>query len=454
VTFSLTPAQPGITITQTGATNELPNCDISSYLAETNLPVNPQPGSALTCLRYVKAREGERIVVTAQVTAPFGTIQSQFSVRLPISPTPSPTRTFTASLTPTVTETFTPTATGTVTSTGTITDTPTETPTPVDTGTATETATPDDTATPTVTKTPTATGTATETPISPHRVAAIGGAVRPGGTADVSFELADREAQVYDLSFDLLIDIPVFDVFQIASRCRTDPSLTTHQLSVTLAFDPFVPAGKRRFRFVLISPPGQVNQLREGPLVQCSLPVAADAPLGGSVLQVDRLLAGDRDGNLLTGNLPVNGLLIVDPNAPLPTETATATPTRTVTDTPTASPTRTATPTFTATHSATPTPTATDTPSPSPSPIPTDTPLPSPTPTPTETPLPSATPIRCPGDCNGDGAVAINELVAAVNIALGTNPVETCPAADRSGDGNVTIDEIVPAVTAAAAGCP
>jgi hypothetical protein len=40
--------------------------------------------------------------------------------------------------------------------------------------------------------------------------------------------------------------------------------------------------------------------------------------------------------------------------------------------------------------------------------------------------------------CNGDGTVAINEIIGAVNISLGNSPVSTCPAADRNRDGAVT----------------
>ena len=291
------------------------------------------------------------------------------------------------------------------------------------------------------------------TPVVPIRVAAIGGAVRPGGTADIRFEFADGRGLVYGLSFDLLLDVPVFDIFQIANRCRTVPGLATHQLSVTLAFDPFVPVGKRRFRFVLFDALGQVDRVAEGAVVQCSLPVALAAPLGPTTLQVDRVLAGDVDGGLLSGTLAVNGTLLVDPDAPLPTPTGTATATPTATTTPTATNTPTRTPTLTAT--ATRTATATATASASATPTASDTPQPTATDTPTDTPLPSptATPIPCPGDCNGDGVVAINELVTAVNVSTDVLAVSACRAADRDGNGRVTIDELIAAVNAASGGC-
>ena len=60
----------------------------------------------------------------------------------------------------------------------------------------------------------------------------------------------------------------------------------------------------------------------------------------------------------------------------------------------------------------------------------------------------------CPGDCDGDGAVTVDELIRAVVISLGDRPLADCTAADRGGDGSVTIDELVAAVDAGLSGCP
>ena len=60
----------------------------------------------------------------------------------------------------------------------------------------------------------------------------------------------------------------------------------------------------------------------------------------------------------------------------------------------------------------------------------------------------------CVGDCSGDGAVTVDEIVAGVNIALGAAPVAACPPFDAGGDGEVTVDEILQAVGVALAGCP
>jgi hypothetical protein len=60
---------------------------------------------------------------------------------------------------------------------------------------------------------------------------------------------------------------------------------------------------------------------------------------------------------------------------------------------------------------------------------------------------------ECVGDCNNMGAVDIDDLVLAVNIALGVTPVTACEAADPDGDGRVTIDNLILAVNNALQGC-
>lgn len=104
-----------------------------------------------------------------------------------------------------------------------------------------------------------------------------------------------------------------------------------------------------------------------------------------------------------------------------------------------------ATPTST---SAPPQPTATPTSTP---PEATPTPEPTPSATATEAPTPSA---GCPGDCSGDAEVTVDELISAVNIALGVATIGSCPVFDTNGDGEVTIDEILQAVNSALVGCP
>jgi hypothetical protein len=59
----------------------------------------------------------------------------------------------------------------------------------------------------------------------------------------------------------------------------------------------------------------------------------------------------------------------------------------------------------------------------------------------------------CAGDCDGSGAVAIDELVRAVSIALGARPLSQCDVIDANGDGMVGVNELIRAVNAALQGC-
>ncbi len=58
-------------------------------------------------------------------------------------------------------------------------------------------------------------------------------------------------------------------------------------------------------------------------------------------------------------------------------------------------------------------------------------------------------PTGCVGDCNDAGTVTIDELLAMVNVALGTIPTSACPAGDRNQDGAITVEEIITAVNVA-----
>jgi len=139
-----------------------------------------------------------------------------------------------------------------------------------------------------------------------------------------------------------------------------------------------------------------------------------------------------RFGEVCVGSLPPTPVAQLTPTrtfTPLstPTRTRTRTPTATPSRTSTPTPTRTRTPTFTPTRTRTPTHTATATP----------------------TPLPAA----CPGDCDGNREVTIDELVLAVRIALEEATLGLCPSVDDDGDGRVTIDELVLALNMALSGC-
>ncbi len=59
----------------------------------------------------------------------------------------------------------------------------------------------------------------------------------------------------------------------------------------------------------------------------------------------------------------------------------------------------------------------------------------------------------CVADCDGDGTVAINEIISGVNILLGLAPLSQCSAADCNGNGVVSVNCLVQAVTATLEGC-
>ena len=64
-----------------------------------------------------------------------------------------------------------------------------------------------------------------------------------------------------------------------------------------------------------------------------------------------------------------------------------------------------------------------------------------------------ATPV-CVGDCDGNGIVLVNELLAAVNIVLGTTPLEQCPALSCDAAPDPGVNCIIVAVNNALNGCP
>jgi hypothetical protein len=129
--------------------------------------------------------------------------------------------------------------------------------------------------------------------------------------------------------------------------------------------------------------------------------------------------------NLLKYGVFFNGLA----QTPGLTVTPTATPTPTATG-PTRTPTSARTATSTRTRTATPTATATV--------------------SPTQT---DALPA-CPGDCDDDQMVAINELITGVSIAIERLPPSRCRAFDRNLNNQVEINELVAGVNAALSGCP
>jgi cytochrome c peroxidase len=62
-------------------------------------------------------------------------------------------------------------------------------------------------------------------------------------------------------------------------------------------------------------------------------------------------------------------------------------------------------------------------------------------------------PVSCPGDCNLDGKVDVNELVSAIGVSLNASSLAICVTSDSNGDGAVTIDELLRAIGGALNGC-
>lgn len=78
----------------------------------------------------------------------------------------------------------------------------------------------------------------------------------------------------------------------------------------------------------------------------------------------------------------------------------------------------------------------------------------------TSSPEPTLTPTVpppiceiCEGDCDQDAEVTVDELLAAIQVALGEEPVSRCEAADVDRDGSVVVNEILQAVERALDGC-
>jgi hypothetical protein len=110
VQFSLVaPVPAGVSVTSPGFTGQAPPCTLG-------FTVVPQPGDALSCVKYDAARQGQTVTIQAVVQTPSGPLTATQAIVLPDLRTPTPTRTATS----TATATFTPSAT----------PTPTPTPTP------------------------------------------------------------------------------------------------------------------------------------------------------------------------------------------------------------------------------------------------------------------------------------------------------------------------------------
>jgi hypothetical protein len=159
-----------------------------------------------------------------------------------------------------------------------------------------------------------------------------------------------------------------------------------------------------------------------------------NCPDAANVSQADTNLDGIGDACDATQPMQTGTVLPTStrtPSQPVPS----ATPTASSTDTPATSPTVTpmASPTATQRSTRTATPTATA--------------------TATRPVRATSTPSHCVGDCGGDGAVTVNEIIVGVNVALGGQTIESCPLFDCNGNGQLTVDCLIRAVNASLDGC-
>lgn len=61
---------------------------------------------------------------------------------------------------------------------------------------------------------------------------------------------------------------------------------------------------------------------------------------------------------------------------------------------------------------------------------------------------------QCVGDCDGNGAVAVAEIVSGVAIAMARSSIGVCAAMDRDADQDVSVSELTTAIGFALDGCP
>jgi hypothetical protein len=60
---------------------------------------------------------------------------------------------------------------------------------------------------------------------------------------------------------------------------------------------------------------------------------------------------------------------------------------------------------------------------------------------------------RCPGDCDGNSSVTVDEIIRLVEVVLGLAPSNVCAAGDTDGSGTIVVTDIIEAVNMALDGC-
>lgn len=330
---------------------------------------------------------------TRTVTATVTATATESATRTPtVSPSPSRTATGTpsATLAPTTTATRTRTLTATVSATATSTPTRSASATRTTASTATATASASGSATPTASRTSTRTATASASPTAT--------------TTDVP----------------TVTTTPTPSATSTATASTSPTATTTDAPTVTASPSPTATS----IATASASPTATATALPSSTRTASSSPTSSSTPTA-----TDTAAATPTDTTAPTASVTATAS---------PSATLAMTPSAIATVTPTASPAA----SLTATQTS-PSPTATTA---------TETAaVPTSTPPATETATPSAP--SCAGDCDGDRRVAINELIAAVGIALDDAAPTACRAADVAGDGHVTIDDLIRAVGSALTGC-
>ena len=377
-----------------------------------------------------------------------------------INPPPVPTSTPTATVPPTATRTATRTGTATASATATSTPTPSITRTFTRTATAISSSTP--TASTTLTRTPTATSSATAsaTQTLPPTATRSSSATRtasatPSPTPSASGTRTGTATRT-----------ATFTATAVATSTATAPPTPTNTAtptrSATLTVTPSAtPSGTATPPASATASPTRTASFTATASASATPPASPTASLTPSATPTHTASAAPTDtATSLPSASATHSATATAP--PTGTSPATATATARATDTSTAlpSPTPSASPTHTLAPTQTPSPTATTTSTAAPSDTATSTPTASasatvtaPEATPTASAATATVSPTCAGDCDGDGAVSVSELITAVNIALDSRAPTACPAIDTNANGQVTVDELVRAVANALNGC-
>src|SRR5262249_7609827 len=63
-----------IAISSNSTTNGIAPCDVSQFIIQTGIPISPQPGDAITCIKYPISQQGSEVLVRASVAGVASTV--------------------------------------------------------------------------------------------------------------------------------------------------------------------------------------------------------------------------------------------------------------------------------------------------------------------------------------------------------------------------------------------